>query len=171
LSFEITPRMASAACSTLAQFVQERQLAVEQRKIGTTVDAVRLMDQLFHLKEEIQERGKSPIEKLYDTMRFTVIPNLMDGEEITNLGVEKIGRVHLQDDVSVKVTDKEGLKTWLVKNDLEDMITESVHAQTLSAFVRRRITEAAEKKKVADLPSDQIITIKPIVRAVITRGT
>lgn len=170
MSMDITPRMASAAISTLAQFVQERQLAVEQRKIGTTVEAVKLMNQLFQLKEELQTRAKSPIEKLYDVLRFTSIPNLMDGEEITNLGVEGVGKAHLQDDVQIKVEDKKALKEWLVNEDLEDMITESVNAQTLAAFVRRRIVEAAEKKKMPVLPGTDIITIKPIVRAVIVRG-
>lgn len=168
--FKITPRMVSAAISTIAQFAEERKDAIERRKIGTAVEAVKMMDQLYQAKEELQKRAKSPIEALYDTVRFTAIPNLMEGEDLTNLGVEGIGRCHLQDDVTVKVEDKVLLHRWLTNNDLEDMITESVNAGTLAAFVRRRIVEAADKKEDVDLPDDSILTIKPIVRAVIVRG-
>lgn len=170
-AFESTPKRAANAVTFLAGYVQERALAVEKGQITTTADAVRLMDELFHLKEDLAARAKSPVEKLYDILRFTVIPNLMDGEGLTNIGVEHIGKVHLQDDVSVTVENKDGLRDWLTENQLEDMITESVNAQTLAAFVRRRIREAAEKKETEpDLPSGKIIKIKPIVRAVITRG-
>lgn len=170
VTFEITPRRAAAALKCLRDYVQERQAAVEKGKLTNVVDAIKLMSEIQLFTVSMAELAKSPAEKLYDTLRFTTVPNNMDGEDMTTIGVEGVGKIHLQDDVTVKQEDKGALKAWLVERELEDMITEQINAQTLAAFVRRRIKEAAEKKKAADLPGDKIITIKPIVRAVITRG-
>ena len=167
---EITPRMASAAINKLFAYVEERKQAVEKGKITEYADAIRLMNELDLFTSELAQRAKTPGEKLYDTLRFTTVPNLMDGDGITSIGVEGVGKVHLQDDVSVKTEDKTALMAWLTDNGLEDLITEQVNAQTLAAFVRRRIKEAGEKKQAPVLPDEKILTIKPIVRAVITRG-
>jgi hypothetical protein len=169
-TYEVTHRKAQAAVTTLFKYVEERRLAVERGLITSPVEAIKLMSDMNFFKEDLADRAKTPAEKLYDTLRFTTIPNAMDGEDMTTLGVEGVGKVHLQDDVTVKTEDKQALIEWLTKNQLEDMIIEQVNAQTLAAFVRRRIREAGEKKQVAVLPGEKIITIKPIVRAVITRG-
>lgn len=174
--FEITPRRAAAAIRCLADYVQEREQAVAKGKMTDTVGAIKMMNEIDLFTTELATRAKTPAEKLYDTLRFTTVPNLMDGNDMTSLGVEEVGKVHLQDDVTVKQEDKGALKAWLVERELEDMITEQINAQTLAAFVRRRIREAAEqsaklKKNIPpDLPGEKIVTIKPIVRAVITRG-
>lgn len=169
-TYEITPRMASAAINKLFAYVEERKKAVEKGLITDPMEAIRLQSEIDLFTSEIAARAKTPGEKLYDTLRFTTVPNLMDGDGITTIGVEGVGKVHLQDDVSVKTEDKPALMAWLTENDLEDMITEQVNAQTLAAFVRRRIKEAGEKKQAPVLPGEKIITIKPLVRAVITRG-
>jgi hypothetical protein len=169
-AYEVPLRKAQAAVTVLFRYVEERKQAVEKEKITNPTDAVKLMSELYFLKEELADRAKSPLEKLYDTLRFTTVPNVMDGQDLTTLGVEGVGKVHLQDDVTVKTEDKEALFKWLTDHELEDMITEQVNAQTLAAFVRKRIREAAEKKEIADLPSEKVITIKPIVRAVINRS-
>lgn len=172
----VSPDEMKAAMRTLSLYVAERHSLVEFKKITDVPEAVRLMDAMFQFKEELAKMVKSPAEKVYDMIRFSMLPNIMDGEGITSMGVEDVGRVNLQDDVSVKVLDKDGLKTWLVERELEDMITEVVNAQTLAAFVRRRMKAVGEKpgdeKVQADneLPTNVIIEIKPVVRAVITRS-
>lgn len=175
-SYEVPLRTAQRAVTAIANYVQERKLAIEKGLITDYTEAIRLMNELDLFTTDLATRAKTPAEKVYDTLRFTSIPNLMDGDGITNIGVEGVGKVHLQDDVSVKTEDKTALMAWLTGNELEDMITEQVNAQTLAAFVRRRIREAAEqsakskKPVVPVLPGDNIITIKPLVRAVIVRG-
>src|SRR5688572_22786722 len=163
-TFEVSPRRAAAAIRCLADYVQERQLAVEKGQITDTITAIKLMSELQFFKEDLAARAKTPAEKLYDTLRFTTVPNCMDGDDITSLGVEAVGKIHLQDDVTVKVEDKPALHAWLVDNELEDIITEQVNAQTLAALVRRRIKDP----KLGALPDEKIVTVKPIVRAVIT---
>lgn len=166
-NFKVSPQSASAAIDLLRRYVEERAalLRPDAPKLLTEApEAVRMMDALYKFKEELAELVKSPAEKAYDTLRFSIVPGLMDGEGLTHVGVEGVGRVNLQDDVQVKVISKDGLHEWLTENDLEDMIVESVNAQTLAAFVRRR-TKAAQ-----ELPGEDIISVKPVVRAVITRG-
>lgn len=174
-TFEVTPRRAAAAIRCLADYVQERQQAVEKGQLTDSVAAIKLMNEIDLFTSDLAARAKTPAEKLYDALRFTTVPNCMDGEDITSLGVEAVGKVHLQDDVSVKTVDKGALFKWLTDNGLEDMITEQVNAQTLAAFVRNRIKSAGKAKTAEEraqflLPDEKIITVKPLVRAVINRG-
>lgn len=165
--FTISPQNAAGAMEILRKYIEERSALLRPNspvKLEEVTEAAKLMDALYKFKEELAAQVKSPAEKAYDTIRFSVIPGLMDGDGINQIGIEGIGRINLQDDVNVKVISKEKLHEWLTENDMEDMITESVNAQTLTAFVRRR-TKAAQ-----DLPGDDIIAVKPVVRAVITRG-
>lgn len=164
----IKPAELTDAINTLAAWINERRaLLVLDEKTGTckvtsAIQAVQFMDALYRTKEQVQELFKTPLEAAYDTLRFTIVPKLMTDEEISSVNVAGVGRVNLQDDVQVKVLNQLGLRDWLVANDLEDMIKPTVNAQTLAAFVRRRIKDGTE------LPGD--VEVKPIVRAVITRA-
>lgn len=125
------------------------------------VQAATLMKRLDDLVEVIG-KGKAELVKLYDTLRFATIPVLMDAKDVRSITIDGVGRVQLADDVQCGVPDKEALKEWLVGNGFEDLITSSVNAQTLAAFTRRRL------KAGDDLPPQNIMTVKPIVRASIT---
>jgi hypothetical protein len=165
---KISPQQATQALDLLALWIQERKklldLEGDSCQITSAVQGVRLMDALFRMKEQLQDLVKTPIEAAYDTLRFTVIPKLMDAEGIPTVTVAGVGRVHLQDDVQVKVLNQGGLRDWLVANEFEDMIKPTVNAQTLSAFVRKRLAGAL------DLPGEAVIDVKPITRAQITRA-
>lgn len=164
-TLRVSPDKVTAAIAVLRQYLEERSALLvlngDSCSITSAVEAVHLMDAIWRFKEELQT-VKSPAEAAYDTLRFTVVPKLMDTEGIPSVTVAGVGRVNLQDDVQVKVTDQGKLRDWLVENEFEDMIKPTVNAATLSAFVRRRLKEAL------DLP--EAIDVKPIVRAVITRA-
>lgn len=143
------------------------------KKTLTPMSALRLMDRLFHHKELISEHIKSPIEKLYDIMRFTVVPEVFSDNDITTLTLEGIGRCNILDDIQVaivgddkneKEVHKQAFYEWLRKNELEDIITQTVNAQTLAAFVRRQL----QSKDGLKLPYDHI-KVNPVTRAQITR--
>lgn len=165
--FAVAPEQAEACIAMLQLYVAERAALLEipdgasHCAIAKSGEAIRLMSALYHFKEAIADRVKSPAEKAYDGLRFTVIPNLMDGEDLTSCTIEGIGRINLQDDVQVKVLDSQKMQGWLIEEGFEDLIKTTVNAQTLAAFVRRRV------KADEDLPTD-LLEIKPIVRAVIT---
>ena len=148
-------------------------LARNEKKTLTPMSALRLMDQIFRHKELVAEHIKSPIEKLYDIMRFTVVPEVFVDNDITTLTLEGIGRCNIMDDISVVVEGgtkeekefhKQAFYQWLRENELEDLISQTVNAQTLAAFVRRQI----QSKDGIPLPYDHI-KVKPVTRAQITR--
>jgi hypothetical protein len=144
-----------------------------ENKALTPMSALRLMDQVFRHKELISEHIKSPIEKLYDILRFTVVPEVFQDNGTTTLTLEGVGRCNIMDDISVttvgktkdeKDANKAQFQQWLIDNELEDMITQTVNAQTLAAFCRRQI----QSKDGLKLPYE-LIEIKPVTRAQITR--
>lgn len=166
---KITPEEARAAITVLQAYVQERLALVKldedgRCKITDSIDAIRFMDAIYQFKEELQDRVKTPVEKVYEVVRFAVIPSLMDAAGVTTMTVSGVGRVNLQDDVQCQVKNQALLHGWLIDREFEDMIKQTVNAQTLAAFVRRRL------KAGDDLPSEEVLGVKPLTRAVITRG-
>ena len=158
---------ATQAIAFLARYMAFLDAKVREKE--SLVTSVRLMDRLNVFKEIIGSQVKSPAEKMYDMLRFSIIPEQMDEGEVTARTVEDVGRVNLMDDVQCRVEDQPSLLAWLREMELDDMIKENVNAQTLTAFVRRRLKEAGEKKVAAVLPPKEVMTITPISRAPITR--
>lgn len=164
LGFKVSPEMKEEAMRVLSEYVREREQVIRDKRIPNLQAAVQMMDTLNSFKENLASLVKSPAEKMYDTLRFTVIPEFMDEEGVTSMTYEGIGRVNVIDDISVKTNDKEGVKMWLKENDLEDLIQETVNAQTLAAALRKRMKE--DKK----MPPEDVVTVTPITRAQITRS-
>lgn len=167
---KIHPDRAHEALEVLAAYVAERvELAKDKASFGNTVEAIKMMHTLKSLAEAIAERIKSPAEEGYNLMRFNHVPSFMDDEEITKITVDDVGRVNVLDDLRVSVKDKKALQDWLIENNLEDLITTSVNAQTLTAFFRGRIKEG-KKQDGKELPDPKIVEVTPFVRAQITKG-
>lgn len=162
ISLKVSPEEADRALLVLQSYVEERAALTTDKGKLDLIRAARLMKTFAEFKDKVADMVKSPAEKAYDSLRFSMIPELMDEDGVTSTTLEGIGRVGVQYDVQVKVLAKDGLQQWLIDNELEDMITSSVNAQTLAAFVRKRLREGKE------LPSD-FIEVKPIVRASITK--
>jgi hypothetical protein len=142
-------------------------------KALTPMSALRLMNAVYHYKDLVSDFVKSPIEKIYDVLRFTVVPEVFADNDITTLTLEGVGRCNIMDDITVtmngdnkeeKEAHKQAFYDWLRQNELEDLITQTVNAQTLAAFVRRQI----QSKDGLKLPYDHI-EVKPVTRAQITR--
>lgn len=168
-AFKIHPDRAHEALEVLAAYVAERVDYAKKENIANTVEAVKVMHGFKKLAEAVGERVKSPLELAYDTMRFTIVPTFMEDEEITKITVDDVGRVSVSDDLRVTVEDKEALREWLVANELEDMITETVNTQTLTAFVRNRMKEG-KTQDGKGLPKDNILRVTPFTRAAITKA-
>jgi hypothetical protein len=150
------------------------QLVRNDKKTLTPMAALRLMDRLYRHKELVSDAIKSPAEKMYDISRFTVVPEVFADNDITTLTLEGIGRCNIMDDIGVtmagdskeeKEANKLAFYEWLRQNELEDLITQTVNAQTLAAFVRRQI----QSKDGLKLPYDRI-KVTPVTRAQITRS-
>lgn len=175
--FKVTPKEMLEALRTLSKYVMERKAVIEADKVTEVNEAVRMQDSLFILKETIAQTIKTPLEAAYDRLRFGVVPGLMDKGQIATLKLTDVGRVHLQDDVQVKVLDKNLLYNLLKAGSNADLIQETVNAQTLAAHIRECMREdkPIPGGPPPDHPPEQpwvntILEVKPIVRAVITRG-
>lgn len=155
------------AIEYLRRYVEYLEVVGRDKKALNVTEAVRVMDTIYKLKEKLGEEVKSPLEKVYDTMRFAIVPELMLEADMTTTTIEGIGRVSITDDISASVAkeNKEAFMAWLVEHELEDLISKSVNAQTLAAFVRKQL----QKKDGVKLPTE-LIKITPVTRAAITRS-
>lgn len=177
-NLKVSPQHAADAIALLAQYVKERWDLVDQGKLTTAKEAIVMQRTIEVFAKSVGDQVKSPAEVLYNRLRFTTVPSKMEDEGIATIGIEGVGKVHLQDDISVKVEDKVALNDWLTDNGLEDLITETVNAQTLAASMRKRMAENAERvknmqgvnidpKDLLAMPPKEVCTITPVVRAVI----
>lgn len=133
--------------------------AQQMRAKGSIVGLVRTMNEVHSLTEKLGDI-KTAGQRLLDSIRFSLLPDLMQEQEVENIQVEEVGKCYLTDDINVTCKDKEAMKTWLIEQGLEDLITESINAQSLTAFVRRRMKAGEE------LPNE-LLTIRPFTRAAI----
>lgn len=182
---KITAEEVDSAVMVLESYVNERAALVDSKKIDNVQNGVKLMAAIQDFAEKVGKRAKAPAEILYNSIRFTMLPNLMDEADTPSLTVDGIGKCRLQDDITCKVRDSNGLKEWLTANDLEDIIVETVNAQTLAAQMRARMKANAEEvakamkagttqpeelqKLQKAMPPAEIVEITPVVRAQLTR--
>lgn len=162
------------AIEYLRRYVEHLELQARNKDALDPMQGVRLMDTVKTFKERVSEIVKSPAEKIYDILRFTVVPELFSDNELSVLKIDGIGRCNIMDDITVgmvgdtkeeQTVSREKFYKWLIANELEDMITQTVNAQTLAAFVRRQLKSRDGLK----LPMD-LLEIKPVTRAQITAG-
>lgn len=157
----------------MADFDTDEDLSVfEQSKaearafcVGKSlIDLVTLMQEYANEKTEAEEALKIA-NAWYDVIRFEAIPEKMDGDGITSVRYEGIGRVGLTGDmlVSVKGGAKEALYAWLKDNGLGDLVQPSINSSTLKAFVKRRIKDAKPYP-------EGFLNVTPITRASITKA-
>lgn len=155
------------AIEYLRRYVEHLEVVGRDKANLNVTEAIRIMDSIYKLKEQIAEQVKSPLEKVYDSMRFAVVPELMIEADMTTTTIEGIGRCSIQDDISATVPKefKDEFMSWLVEHELEDLISKTVNAATLAAFVRKQL----QKKDGVKLPTN-LIKITPVTRAAITRS-
>jgi hypothetical protein len=142
---------------------EQLDVSVQREKYATIPDAARAMKEIEDFAEELRA-VKSKVENTYSRMRFTILPSMMEDEEVTTITVEGVGRVTVADDINVSIPDenKQQFYDWLVAKGFEDMLKTTVNAQTLAAFVRRRL------KANHELPQN-LLTVRPFTRASITK--
>ncbi len=130
----------------------------------TLVELVREMKNIQSAKESAEEVVKA-LNKKFDFLRITKIPQVMEDEGIQRLSVDGVGRVSLTADmhVSVKEGQKEEFYSWLRDNGREDLIQPTVNSSTLKATVKNMVMKGEE------FP-DQLLNVNPFTRASITKS-
>ena len=108
---------------------------------------------------------KAELQKLYDFVRFTFVPGVMEDEGIESAKVEGVGRVYLNSDVNVSIrTGKsEDAQVWLVDSGNGDLIKETVNSSSLKALVKSMM------KKGEEVPAE-IFNVSPYTRAQIAKS-
>lgn len=130
----------------------------------TLVELVREMKAVQSAKETAEEIIKE-LNKKFDFLRITKIPQVMEDEGIQRLSVEGVGRVSLTADmhVSVKEGQKESFYEWLRDNGREDLIQPTVNASTLKATVKNMVKQGEEYP-------EELLNVNPFTRASITKS-
>ena len=150
----------TVALRLLTEFNTEFEQRIDKSRESNELEAlVHAMAELDNTCDSIAE-VKTVTQKLYDRVRMSHIPDVMTNRGVDNIKVTGVGLCYLTDDMQVTQKDKDAVRTWLIEHHFENLITESVNAQTLAAFIKRRL------KAREDIPFD-LLTLRPITRAAI----
>lgn len=121
---------------------------------------------LRDIKKQLDEAAavKTKIQKEFDRLSIEVIPDLMAEQDITNIKIDEVGRIALRDDIrcSVPSGNSEALYRWLQDNGHDSLITNTVNASTLKAFVKEQIRHGNS------IP-EGLLKLHPYTRAVLTK--
>lgn len=103
-------------------------------------EMVHLAKQLEALSE-LADNCRKAFDAQVDFFKKVHIPELMNDQDLTSCSVETpIGKFHvgLENDmyVNVPAAAREELKDWLRDNEADSLITETVNASSLKAFVK-----------------------------------
>lgn len=130
---------------------------MEQDSGGDTkkapADVVSLGDELLHLKEQIDklDEEKKQLTARYDEIRSVQLPEAMAQAGLVNesgqgkFSLSDGSTIYLRSDVRahVRKADEGLFHNWLRSNGHGDLIKETVHPQTLKAFIREQIENGA----------------------------
>lgn len=110
------------------------------------LSVVNLAQEMKRLKAEIDELGdrKTQLQKEYDQIRFSKLPDAMDEDGIDQIRIEGVGTVYLTDDINVSVVDKDNFYNWLGLEGFGDLIKPYIFPQSVKAFVKEQLAEGNE---------------------------
>lgn len=100
------------------------------------------------LRERLDQVGaiKTEIQKAYDFLSIDVLPERMDEEGIQTLKIKDVGRLQASSDIrcTVPAKNKQAVQDWLEEHGHGSMISATVNASTLKAFVKEMMKEGKE---------------------------
>ncbi|WP_373081943.1 hypothetical protein [Zhongshania sp.] len=118
--------------------------------------------------QSIRDRAKAVTTALTaaeDIITKKVVPERLDEDGMSNVTIKGVGRWQVQGDmyVSTPKDKKEALFDWLEDNGHGSLITDTVNASTLKAFVK-------EQMKLGNEIPDDILRIEPYDRASLVKA-
>lgn len=131
-----------------------------------TMTIPELAAELKRLKGELDVMGaeKTEIQKQYDYLSISVLPDRMDEEGIESVKIAGVGRLQTSSDIQCNIPseNRESVQNWLRENGHAAMITESVNASTFKAWVKEQM------KNENEYPKD-LIKVHPYSRATVVK--
>ena len=142
----------------------EEASVFDRKYEGAELEAVIRAMKLLSTDKESAEETLKGINKEYDYLRLSLIPKLFEDRGVSNMTMPEIGRVQLAADIyaSIPADRREEAYQWLDDNGFGDLITNTVNASTLKAFLKRRVVAGEE------IP-DGLFKVTPFTRASITK--
>lgn len=128
--------------------------------------------QLVSAQKEADEKLKDALNevkkhrRILDSLRKHVLPDRLNEMGLQNATFPGIGRVSLRNDayVSTRADQKPQLLEWLDENDFGELITATVNASTLKAFIK-------EQDGLGNpVPSEEIISYTPYQYTSVTKA-
>lgn len=96
-------------------------------------------------RENIDALGeaKTTLQKAFDWLRISHIPERMEAEELESMVIEGVGRMYLttQFMASIKADCKEGAYQYLQDNGHGDIIQSTVNASSLKALAKQKLKD------------------------------
>lgn len=117
-----------------------------------------------YARKEEAEAELAKVNAFFDVLRFEVIPDKMDEKGITSMNFTGIGRLGLTADMSLRMVDKKGAFTWMKKNKLGALITQTINSSSLKTWYKDRLRAGKS------VPPAELIKVTPITRASITKA-
>lgn len=104
------------------------------------------------------------LQKEWDALRKQYIPDKMDEMGIESVRISGVGTVSQRTDAycTTPAANREALMDWLEAHDHADLISETVNASTLKAFMKEQMMEGN------DVPDD-IVNFTPYTYVAITK--
>lgn len=119
------------------------------------------------VREELEraEGRKSKLQKIADHLAKGVLPERMEEEGVEVVKLEGIGRLQIRADIycSCPAANRDLLQEWLVDHGHSSLLSTSVNASTLKAFVKEQM------KSGGDYPAD-LLSVTPYRQASIVKA-
>ncbi len=135
----------------------------EMKQMSVKELALRFLELKGKLTE--MKEAQAVVQKEFDTLRKSVLPEKMEEVEFDTVNISGVGRVSLRAEIyaSIQGKHKEDAYRWLVLNGHGSLIKDTVNAGTLKAFIREQIENGEE------IPSD-LFMVTPYMMATLTKG-
>jgi hypothetical protein len=118
-----------------------------------------IAEELLNLKRAEDEANASlkDIKRQIEDIQKREIPELFEAQGVSSAKVAGVGTIYLQDKVFayVKADDQDRFKAWLRDNGHGDLIKETVHAATLTAWAKEQLEQA---KSLPEFVSASFVT-------------
>ena len=109
------------------------------------IEAAKELGALRDQKEELEARLKE-INKAKTELETQKLPKMMEDAEVEKMTIEGVGTLYTQAGVyaSVLAADREMAYDWLRENGHGDIVKETVHHQSLTAWVKEMLGDGNE---------------------------